>query len=898
MSLLLLLACGRAPILTLKAPVEGEVVRAGEPLAFVAELRDDDAPEDLRYTVIAEPGGELDVTASFEGQAVTLLHTRTLLPGPVSVTVSATDPGGNTGRDEVAFTVQDNQAPTITLGTDVTRLAAGVALAVPVQVADLDEADPSVLTLTWEGAAGPANPDATGAAVGEALYWAPGAERVLVTVTDAGGAYDVAELALDVYDGDGDDDGWPGLADGGADCDDADASINPDADEVCDGVDQDCDGVVDDGPSDGAVWYPDEDADGWGALEGEPVCAQPDGWVATTGDCDDTSADVSPAAIETCDGVDEDCDGAIDDDATDAVASFVDADGDGWGDDDTVVYACAGADGTVLVGGDCDDTSADVSPSAMEACDDANVDEDCDGLADDADTSPTGRRTWYRDADGDGYGWYGTTRSACDEPAGYVSDATDCDDDEAIAHPGAAEVCEDDIDGDCDGAEVACTLAGTLDLATADARWTGVSGNDFAGPADAAGDHDGDGLPDLVIGAWGRTGGGSLSGAVYVVSGADAGGSLSGALASRTGVAASDSAGYDVAGVGDLDGDGWDDVVVGAYGTDGGGSVSGGAYVLLGPLTGTASLSTADALLVGESAGDAAGWAVGAAGDTDGDGTSEVLVGATGSDGGGSGAGRAYLLEGPLSGTVDLSAARALLTGEDASDAAGYAVAGAGDTDGDGLSDVLVGGVGSSTDTGAAWLLLGSFSGSIDLSAADATLTGAAAGDAAGTSVAAAGDTDGDGYGDVLVGAPQADGAGSEAGAAYLVRGPVTDTALSAADAVFTGASAQDRAGTSVGGGGDADGDGRADVLVGAYYESSAGTGAGATYLLYGSLSGTVSLGAADAVLRGESARDAAGRHVGFAGDVDGDGFDDLWTGATGYNSGAGAVYVVRGGGG
>ena len=120
---------------------------------------------------------------------------------------------------------------------------------------------------------------------------------------------------------------------------------------------------------------------------------------------------------------------------------------------------------------------------------------------------------------------------------------------------------------------------------------------------------------------------------------------------------------------------------------------------------------------------------------------------------------------------------------------------------------------------------------------------------------------------------------------------------MCSSDLTIDGASAQDRAGACAGAG-DLDADGNDDLVIGAYYEATVGTGAGAAYVLYGPVSGSVALTAADAVLFGETARDAAGRDVGAAGDVDGDGFDDLFVGATGWGSGAGAVYVVRGGGG
>ena len=127
--------------------------------------------------------------------------------------------------------------------------------------------------------------------------------------------------------------GLDGLVENDLDCDDQDPLISPDGLEECDGVDNDCDGVIDGPEAYGAVTaWPDEDLDGFGPGEGESVCEVPEGWVTVGGDCDDVDAAVNPDAVETVDGVDDDCDGVIDD-------------GFAFGD---------GADGDLVVTGDVD----------------------------------------------------------------------------------------------------------------------------------------------------------------------------------------------------------------------------------------------------------------------------------------------------------------------------------------------------------------------------------------------------------------------------------------------------------------------------------------------------------------------------------------------------------------
>jgi hypothetical protein len=234
------------------------------------------------------------------------------------------------------------------------------------------------------------------------------------------------------------------------DCDDGDAAVSPAATELCNGVDDDCDGAVDeDAAADAATWYADADGDGYGdAAASSQACSQPTGFVADATDCDDAAAAVNPGATELCDGFDNDCDGAVDeDDASDAATWYADADGDGYGDAGSSTAACSQPSGYVSDSGDCDDAAAAVNPGATELCN--GTDDDCDGTVDE--DAAADAATWYADADGDGYGDAGSTTAACSQPAGYVSDSSDCDDGTASTNPGATEVCNG-TDDDCDGA--------------------------------------------------------------------------------------------------------------------------------------------------------------------------------------------------------------------------------------------------------------------------------------------------------------------------------------------------------------------------------------------------------------------------------------------------------------
>ena len=274
--------------------------------------------------------------------------------------------------------------------------------------------------------------------------------------------------ALDSVDEDGD-----GFA-ADEDCDDEDASVNAGAVEVCDGVDNDCDGEIDEGVTD--TWYGDADGDGYGDA-GAPIeaCSQPAGTASAATDCDDTDAAIHPAAAERCDGVDNDCDGDIDEGVTEIW--YADADGDGYGDPDAALDDCDPGEGYVADATDCDDADPAVSPSGTEVCNDA--DDDCDG---DVDEEAVDAPTWYADADGDGYGDLDAPFTDCDPPPAHVADASDCDDGAFEIHPDAAEVC-DGLDNDCD----ALVDDADLDLDTStQGTWYADSDADGYGDASAS----------------------------------------------------------------------------------------------------------------------------------------------------------------------------------------------------------------------------------------------------------------------------------------------------------------------------------------------------------------------------------------------------------------------------
>ena len=213
-----------------------------------------------------------------------------------------------------------------------------------------------------------------------------------------------------------------GLSLNGDDCDDTKVSVWPGApeDDCTDPVDYNCDG---------SVGYADADGDG------SPACE----------DCDDSRAETRPNATELCNGIDDDCDGLIDYFAADEQTFTRDRDSDGYGGVDAeTTEACEAEEGWSATADDCDDSDPAIHPGAEETCD--GVDQDCD---DNIDDNATDAPAWYPDTDGDGYGGTEVLRE-CTKPSGYVSDSSDCDDDDDEQFPGAEERCNDE-DDDCDG---------------------------------------------------------------------------------------------------------------------------------------------------------------------------------------------------------------------------------------------------------------------------------------------------------------------------------------------------------------------------------------------------------------------------------------------------------------
>ncbi len=626
--------------------------------------------------------------------------------------------------------------------------------------------------------------------------------------------------------------------DSSVDCNDNNYQIYPGATEMCNGIDDDCDEFIDE----------DFDADGDGEFDAH-ACSHGT-------DCNDADPTIGLTRAEVpYDGIDQNCDGE----------DLTDVDGDFY------------LGGT---GDDCDDTDPSVHPGAPEVPKDG-VDQDCDG-ADDI------------DGDGDGYG---------DGDLG----GDDCDDLDASVHPGARDYWGDGLDADCDGSDsaVAALSSATVTISGADGA------QELAGEDVAICDIDGDTLPDLVVGAPFANG---YTGQVGIFYGANRETWTSTlALTDADTLITSDSMflGFEI-GCADLDGDGNDDLVTGrgeihysSYNTSfeleiwygGGGmwpaemSESDGAATLRMPIGVTRNLTS----VYGRNFSVT---------DLDADGASEIVL-VNSADANLTGGDDSFYIigGGRYSGTALLAdEASSVISGEGISMAVALP-----DLDGDGTSELLVGeaahGSDDSADTG--------YPGRASVVNADDVLVDGSVGGLAygywqgvgseelGFS-GAAGDFDGDSFGDLAVGALTESTRATDGGGLYLFA-PAEAVAggTSAAGAVVLGGTDAGLLGYAVANTGDANGDGADDLLV---TELQADSTDGRVWLLDGAraFSSTVPEDSALLAWTGE----APGSYTGNAlavGDIDGDGASDFVIGAYGFASDGtnanGKVYVLLSGG-
>ncbi|MBL0108688.1 MAG: FG-GAP repeat protein [Ignavibacteria bacterium] len=300
-------------------------------------------------------------------------------------------------------------------------------------------------------------------------------------------------------------------------------------------------------------------------------------------------------------------------------------------------------------------------------------------------------------------------------------------------------------------------------------------------------------------------------------------------------------------------------MIIGAPKNNAGGISSGRAYIFFG---GAIINNSVDVILTGGAVSNYFGISVSSAGDVNSDGYDDVIVGAYGYN---SFTGRAYIYFG---GASMNSVADVIMTGEFTGHNFGSSVSGAGDANNDGFSDVIIGAYGSNSNTGKAYVFYGGVSMN---NIADVTFTGETSQSYFGSSVSGAGDVNGDGYHDVIIGAY---GYNSDIGKAYIYFGGALMDNI--ADVNMFGGAIVDFFGASVSNAGDVNDDGYSDVIVGAYGSNS---NTGRAYIFYGSASMN---GVADVTMTGETTNNVFGYSVSEAGDVNGDGFADVYVGAYG----------------
>ena len=434
-------------------------------------------------------------------------------------------------------------------------------------------------------------------------------------------------------------------------------------------------------------------------------------------------------------------------------------------------------------------------------------------------------------------------------------DSEDCDDRDDAVFPGAVELC-DGIDNNCDGIidEGSCPSP----LSDVSTTLTGAANSDAGITLTLPGDLNADGVPELLVSAPAAD-----AAVAWLLSGMPATSTLAEASVAQLVVPDARGDALSLAGVGDLNGDGYGEVLVGAPG-------SGQVWLSHGPHEGTVLLESAALLSTADSdPDDATGYSLAALSD------GHLAIGAPGLDDATTNAGAVYLLSPQRTAAPAIS----LIYGE-GSGQLGHSIADAGDVDGDGVSDLIIGGPGLS----AAYLvLLGArFDNDVlEISSADQAIY--ADDGLLGYAVSAAGDLDGDGLSEVIIGAPGVDDAGTDAGAAFVFAYTGGVHAATDAMAIIDGTGDYSRAGYSVSMAGDVTGDGLAGVVIGAPGDAYGATRPGAAAVLPGPLSGRHSI--ADTRLIGSGDSSLTGTAVAGGTDLDGDGRSEVIIGAPGADA-------------
>jgi hypothetical protein len=568
---------------------------------------------------------------------------------------------------------------------------------------------------------------------------------------------------------------------------------------------------------DWATWWIDADGDGYGDPATEQgACEAPAGGVSQAGDCDDADPAAFPGATEVCgDADDDDCDGLVDV-AAEAAAWYADADGDGYGDPASTETSCDPPAGWVTDAADCAPDDAARFPGAIEACGDG-LDDDCDGadltcgFSGDYDLADATRVH----SEGVGYdaGRWVDVGDATGDGIGDVIAATLY----ASSYAGGGYLVPGPVDTTGAFEDVGYRFTGDIDTTYGAGRSIGV------------GDVDGDGVGDVAFGAPYDSDG---PGTWILLGPIDGDRNVDEAEVHLIGPPSSYSGhGGDV---GDISGDGIADAIVGAYSAA---RDAGIVFVEYGPLSGEYTLSEdADAIIVGENPSWYTARHARAGDDVNGDGIGDIVTATVYGSGGALNSGIVYVVHGPPMGDLDFADADARLLGVSGGEYAGSSH-NAGDLDGDGYEDVLAGSVGSRT-AGRVYVVNGPVSGEIDLADANAIIEGATSGQYIGMGGGAGGalaadDADGDGRDDLFAGAYGDATSARQAGAAFLFYGPVAGELTSDdADAAFYGETGGDNVGTSVALG-DLDADGLADLVLGAPGFSGEGyRAAGAVYVM------------------------------------------------------------------